>query len=327
MARIQRAEELGFDSVWTAETYGTDAITPLAFIGAHTKRIRLATGIAHLAARSPANMAMCAQTIEAMCGEGRMIIGIGVSGPQIVEGWHAQPWGRPNPRLRDYVTILKKILRRDGPVSHDGREIAVPYKGPGSSGLGKPLKSILHGNPSIPVLLGTGTPVNIRMTAEIADGWVAGNKWVPGREGYYRKLVEEGLARRSDGMTWEKFLLYGAVSVYLGDDVKALFARMKPHIALYVGGMGAKSMNFHKDNMINRGFSEAANRIQELFLSGRKEEAAAAVPDEFIDQGALVGPMERIRGRWQNWLDTGLTHIVINNSNDEVMEMMARVAL
>jgi F420-dependent oxidoreductase-like protein len=327
--RIRRAEELGYDSVWTAETYGCDAITPLAWIGAQTKRIRLGTGIAQLSARTPANLAMCAQTIDAMVGEGRMIVGIGVSGPQIVEGWYGQPWGKPNYRLRDYVAIMKKILKREGPVTHEGREISLPYPkdAPGSSGLGKPLKSILHGNPDIPILLGTGTPTNIRMTAEIADGWVSGNKWVPGREGYYRPIIEEGLKKRTDGKTWKDFTIYGSVAIHINHDVKAAMAALKPTIALYVGGMGAKQMNFHKDNMVNRGFGEAADRIQELFLAKRKDEAIAAVPDEFVDQGALIGPPERIRERWKLWADSGLTHIKIANADDEAMELMARIAL
>ena len=327
--RIKRAEELGYDSVWTAETYGADAITPLAWIGAQTKRIRLGTGIAQLSARTPANLAMCAQTIDAMVGEGRVIVGIGVSGPQIVEGWYGQPWGKPNYRLRDYVAIMKKILKREGPVSHEGREISLPYPkdAPGSSGLGKPLKSILHGNPNIPILLGTGTPTNIRMTAEIADGWVSGNKWVPGRQDYYRPIIEAGLAKRTDGKTWKDFIIYGSVGIHINSDVKAALAALKPMIALYVGGMGAKQMNFHKDNMVNRGFGDAANRIQELFLAKRKDEAVAAVPDEFVDQGALIGPPERIRERWKPWADCGLSHIKILNANDEAMELMARIAL
>ena len=329
MERIKRAEELGYDSVWTAETYGADAITPLAFIGAHTKRIRVGTAIAQLAARTPANLAMCAQTIDAMIGEGRVMIGIGVSGPQIVEGWYGQPWGKPNHRLRDYVAIMKKILKREGPVTHEGREISLPYPkdAPGSSGLGKPLKSILHGNANIPILLGTGTPTNIRMTAEIADGWVSGNKWVPGRQDYYRPIIEEGLAKRKDGKTWKDFVIYGSVGIHINQDVKAAFAALKPMIALYVGGMGAKQMNFHKDNMVNRGFGEAAERIQELFLAKKKDEAIAAVPDEFVDSGALIGPPERIRERWKLWADCGLSHIKITNADDEAMELMAKIAL
>jgi F420-dependent oxidoreductase-like protein len=326
---IQRAEQLGYDSVFTAEAYGSDAITPLAWIGAQTKRIRLGTAICQLAARTPANLAMSAQTIDAMCGEGRMILGVGVSGPQIVEGWYGQPWGKPNYRLRDYVAIMKKILKRDGPVSHEGREISLPYKGPGSSGLGKPLKSILHGNPDIPIMLGTFTDTNIRMTAEVADGWLGGSKWVAGSAEHFSKIVAEGLARRKDGKTLKDFQITCMTNVKITNNVKAAIASLKPHVALYVGGMGAKDKNFHKDQMIARGYADAANRIQELFLSGRKDEAAAAVPDEFIDEGALIGPQDRIRDRWRQIADTarfGLKTIVIGNPDNEVLELLAKVA-
>jgi len=321
--RILRAEQLGFDSVWTAETYSSDAITPLAFIGALTKRIRLGTSIAALAARTPANLAMCAQTIDAMAGEGRMMLGIGVSGPQIVEGWHGQPWGHPADRMRDYVAIIKKILKREGPVSHQGREISLPYPkdAPGSSGLGKPLKSILHGNPNIPVMLGTATKGNIRLAAEIADGWLSMHL-VPGSLKDYIPVLEEGFAKRTDGMTLKNFVIRGSVSVKVTDDVKKAIDAAKPHVALYVGGMGAKDKNFHKDAMIRRGFPEAAERIQELFMAGRKDEAAAAVPDDYIDDEGLLGPPDRIRERWGRWRDSGLTILSISTPNDEAVEVI-----
>jgi len=323
---VQRAEELGYDSVWTAETYGSDAITPLAYMGALTKRIKLATGIVQLAARTPANLAMCAQTIDAMAGEGRVILGIGVSGPQIVEGWYGQPWGKPNTRLRDYVAIIKKILKREGPVSHEGKEIQLPYRGPGSTGLGKPLKSILHGNAAIPVLLGTSTPTNIRMTAEIADGWMS-MSWGPNGMKQYRDLLNEGLARRQDGVKLSNFHIQGAVSVSITDDVRKAIDALKPGIALYVGGMGAKDKNFHKDNMAAAGFGDAANRIQELYLAGKKEEAAAAVPDEYVDSNQLVGPPERIKQRWHAWADSGANGITLSRASLEVVELMAKIAL
>ena len=321
MERILRAEQLGFDAVWAAETYSSDAITPLAYIGALTKKIRLGTSIAALAARTPANLAMCAQTIDAMVGKGRMMVGIGVSGPQIVEGWYGQPWGKPADRIRDYVAIMKKILKREGPVTHDGREISLPYKGPGSSGLGKPLKSILHGNPDIPIMLGTATPGNIRMTAEIADGWLSMHL-VPGSLKRWLPVLEEGFAKRSDGMTLKQFEIRGSVTVKITDDVKQAIASAKPHVALYVGGMGAKDKNFHKDAMIARGFPEAAERIQELFMAGRKEEAAAAVPDEYIDEEGIMGPPERVKERWARWRDSGLTMLSVNSPTDEVIEVV-----
>ncbi len=327
MDTVLLAEKLGFDLVTCAETYGSDAITPLAYIGALTKRIRLGTSIAILSARSPANLAMCAQTIDAMCGEGRMVVGLGTSGPQVAEGWYGQPWGRPNYRLRDYVAIMKKIWKRDGPVTHDGKEIQLPYPkdAPSSSGLGKPLKSILHGNASIPVYLGTDTELNIRMTAEVADGWLCMN-WVPGKtDADYRKLLAEGLAKRSDGKTLKDFGIQAPIDVQLTHDIKAALATAKPEIALYVGGMGAKGKNFHVDKMVKRGFADAAHRIQELYLSGRKEEAAQVVPDEYVDESGLYGPAERLAQRYREFADSGLTCMTVRKPSDEVMHVLGDI--
>jgi F420-dependent oxidoreductase-like protein len=326
MDTVLLAEKLGFDLVTCAETYGSDAITPLAYIGALTKRIRLGTSIAILSARSPANLAMCAQTIDAMCGEGRMVLGLGTSGPQVAEGWYGQPWGRPNYRLRDYVAIMKKIWKRDGPVTHDGKEIQLPYPkdAPGSSGLGKPLKSILHGNPDIPIFLGTATPVNIRMTAEVADGWMSMD-FLPGDLPFYRPLIEEGLAKRKDGLRFEQFPIWAHVHVNLNHDVKAAIDARRAHTALYVGGMGAKGKNFHNDRMVRHGYPEAAARIQELYLAGRKQEAEAAVPADYIDNGALLGPPERLRERLRRWQDSGLAGLRLTSLNEQSLEAFASV--
>jgi F420-dependent oxidoreductase-like protein len=323
--KIVKAEALGFDSVWTAEAYGSDALTPLAFIGAQTRKIRLATGIAQLAARSPANLAMAAQTLDQLAGEGRVVVGLGVSGPQIVEGWYGQPWGKPAERIRDYVTIMKKIWRREGPVSHDGAEIRLPYQGPGSSGLGKPLKSILHGNPNIPVLLGTATAGNIRLTGEIADGWTSMHV-TPASVGAKLKSLQEGIAKRTDGRTLKDFEIVANSSVVLTDDIKGALDKSRPMIALYVGGMGAKDKNFHKQAMIERGFAAEADRIQELFLAGRKEEATAAVPDEYLDEGAMIGPEARIKERFWRWREAGFTLLRIGNPDERTMEAIAKIA-
>ena len=323
--RILRAEELGFESVWCSETYGSDALSPLAYIAALTKTIRLGAGVAQLAARTPANMAMAAQTIDALAGGDRMIVGLGVSGPQIVEGWYGQPWGKPNARIRDYVAIMRKIFQREGPVSHDGPEISLPYRGPGSIGLGKPLKSILHGNPNIPILLGTATPGNIRMTAEIADGWLAMHLAPDSLKTRYLPILEEGLARRTDGKTLRDFEIRTSLSIQVTDDVRAALDGAKAGVALYVGGMGAKDKNFHKDVMVERGYAEAAERIQELYLAGRKDEAAAAVPDQYVDDEALIGPPERIEQRWKLWLDSGVTSIALAEASDEAVELMGRI--
>jgi F420-dependent oxidoreductase-like protein len=322
--KIIRAEELGYDSVWTAETYSTDAMTPLAFIAAHTKKIKLGTGIAAISARSPANAAMCAMTIDSLAGGGRMIVGLGTSGPQIVEGWHGQPWGKPNHRLRDYVAIMKKIFKREGNVAHDGKEYQLPYTGPGSSGLGKPLKSILHAM-DIPIVLGTDTPINVRMTAEVADGWLT-QHFVPGDMAHWQPILEEGIAKRTDGKKLKDLEIRGNAFVRINNDVQSALNAFKPGIALYTGGMGAKGKNFHKDAMIRHGYKDAAERIQELFLAGRKYEAAAAVPDDYVDNEALVGPPERIKERWKRWLDSGVTSMAILSPDDEAMELMAKIA-
>jgi F420-dependent oxidoreductase-like protein len=321
--RVQRAERLGFDSVWTAEIYGQDAITPLAFLAARTERIRLGTAVIQAAARTPAATALAMATVDQLAGGRRVIIGLGLSGPQIVEGWYGQPWGDPRERLRDYVTIMRKVLRREGPVSHDGKEIALPYRGPGSSGLGKPLKSVLHTDPNTPIYLGTGTPANVKLTAELADGWLPMG-YNPETKAVYRPWLEEGLARA--GRKWGDLAIQAGCQVNVTADVKAALDAQKPFTALYVGGMGAKTKNFHKEMMARRGYPEAAARIQELFLAGRREEAIAAVPDEYVDQGALIGPAGRIRERFRAWQELGVSGLTLHTEQDEALELMAKLA-
>jgi F420-dependent oxidoreductase-like protein len=325
IARILRAEALGYDSVWTAESYGSDAVTPLAYIAALTKRIRLGTGVIQLAARTPANAAMCAGTVDALAGGNRFIVGLGVSGPQIVEGWYGQPWGRPYYRIRDYVAIMRKIFQREAPVAHQGREISLPYNGPGSSDLGKPLRSILHMNPKLPIWLGAENEATVKLCAEICDGWLPLG-FIPGSMPRYRPWLEHGFRRAGGGKSLDSFEIYPMLPVIIDRDVKAALDRMKPDVALYVGGMGARSKNFHKDLMIQQGFPEAAERIQELYLAGRKEEATAAVPDELVDLRALVGPPARIRERYRAWGDSGATGALVRTSQDEAIELMAEVA-
>src|SRR5471032_1671925 len=322
---IQRAEELGYDSVWTAEAYGSDAITPLAFLAAKTSRIRLGTGIMQLAARTPANAAMSAASIDAMAGGGRFIAGLGVSGPQIVEGWYGQPWGRPYYRVKDYVAIMRKIFKREDPVTHEGREISLPYKGEGSAGLAKPLKSILHMNPAIPIYLATGSESTVKLTAEIADGWLPMG-FMPGAMAEYRPWLEEGFRRAGNGKGFHNFTIQGSVHVEVSDDVKAALQRLKPEVALYVGGMGHKTKNFHNDIMVRRGYGDAARRIQELYLGGAKDEAIAAVPDEWVDLKSLVGPPARIKQRYRAWEDSGADSLSVRSRQPEAIEVMAQAA-
>lgn len=321
---VQRAEQLGYDSVWTAEAYGSDAVTPLAFLAAKTNRIKLGTGIMQLAARTPANAAMSAATVDAMAGGGRFIAGIGVSGPQIVEGWYGQPWGRPYYRMKDYVAIMRKIFAREAPVTHEGREISLPYTGEGSSGLAKPLKSILHMN-QIPIYLATGSETTVKLTAEIADGWLPMG-FVPGAMEEYRPWLEEGFRRAGNGKGFHNFTIQASVHVEVENDVKAALQRLKPEVALYVGGMGHKTKNFHNDIMVRRGFGDAAQRIQELYLAKRKDEAIAAVPDEWVDLKSLVGPPARIKQRYRAWEDCGADSLSVRSRQPEAIEVMAEAA-
>jgi len=322
---VQRAEELGYDSVWSAEAYGSDAVTPLAFLAAVTKRIKLGTGIMQIGARTPANAAMCAGTVDALAGGGRFIAGLGVSGPQIIEGWYGTPWGRPYYRLKDYVQIMRKIFKREEGLTHEGREISLPYTGEGAAGVGKPLKSILHMNPDIPIYLATGNESTVKLTAEIADGWVPMG-FVPGAMAEYRPWLEEGFKRAGNGKSMANFEIQASVHVEIDNDVKSALARLKPEVALYVGGMGHKDKNFHKDQMVRRGFGDAADRIQELYLAHRKEEAIAAVPDEWVDLKSLVGPAARIKERYRTWLDTGATGLTVRSRQPDAIETMAEAA-
>src|SRR6266478_4535581 len=227
---VQKAEALGYDTVWTAEAYGSDAVTPLAYLAAKTSRIKLGTAIMQLAARTPANAAMSAATVDAMAGGGRFIAGIGVSGPQIVEGWYGQPWGRPYYRMRDYISIVRKIFERREPVVHDGKEIALPYTGPGAAGLGKPLKSILHMNPNIPIFLGVANEASVKLCAELCDGWLPLGL-VPGEFPHYRPWLEEGFRRGGGVRSLASFEIYAQLPVVIDRDVHKALARMKPDIA------------------------------------------------------------------------------------------------
>jgi F420-dependent oxidoreductase-like protein len=323
MDLIQRAEQLGFDSVWTAEAYGSDAVTPLAYIAAQTSRIRLGTGIMQLAGRTPAMCAMQAQTVDALAGGGRFIAGLGVSGPQIVEGWYGQTWAKPIARTRDYVAIMRKVFHREAPVAHDGTAIHLPYAGPDATGLGKPLRSILHPNPDLPIYLAAGGPANVALAAEVADGWIPMGL-SPANASAFRAALEQGAAR--SGRSLDTMAIQSSTTVHLTDDVAATIERMKPRIAMYVGGMGARDHNFHKDAMARRGYPDAADRIQELFLAGRREDAGAAVPDEYVDEGALIGSRERIAKRFVPWTECGITGLTIHTDRDDAVELMAELA-
>ncbi len=323
VARVQLAERLGYDSVWTAEAYGADALTPLAYLAASTTRIKLATGIVQISARTPAATAMAFATLEALAGPDRVIAGLGLSGPQIVEGWYGQPWARPIARTRDYVAIMRKVFRREAPVEHAGSAIVLPYAGPDATGLGKPLRSILHPNPSLPIYLAAGGPENVALAAEIADGWIPMGL-SPANASEFRTTLEKGAAR--SGRSLDTLAIHASTSVRLTDDVAGTIAAMKPRIALYVGGMGARDHNFHKNSMARRGYAETADRIQELFLAGRRDEATSVVPDEYVDEGALLGSPDRISQRFGAWAECGITGLTIHADQDAAIELMADLA-
>jgi F420-dependent oxidoreductase-like protein len=300
-------------------------MTPLAWIAAQTSRIRLGTSIAQLAGRPPSMCAMQAMTVDGLAGGGRMIVGLGVSGPQIVEGWYGQPWGRPYWRVRDYIEIMRKIFRREGPVSHHGREISLPYDGEGATGLGKPLRSIIRPTHDIPIYLGSGSESMLRLCGELCDG-VLPLRFVPRQMPRFKRPIEEGFQRAGNVKSWGGFAFEAVVSVIVAEDVKAALRTMKPDIALYVGGMGHPASNFHKRAMEQLGYAEAAARIEELFRAGRKREAADAVPDEFVDEQALVGSPNRIRQAYRAWAECGITALHIATSQAAAIELMTDIA-
>jgi F420-dependent oxidoreductase-like protein len=307
LERVLEAERLGYDSVWTAEAYGSDAVTPAAWIAARTTRIHVGTGIMQIAGRSPAMTAMTAMTLDGLSG-GRFRLGLGVSGPQVVEGWHGQRFGRPLAKTREYVEIVRAILRREKPVEFKGEYYQIPYAGPGASGLGKPLKSILHGRADLPIYLAAIGPRNVALTAEIADGWIP-VFFSPQRAALFREWLDGGF--RAAGGVKPGFDVMPMVTVVVGDDVDACRAKAKPKIALYVGGMGARGKNYYNDVARRYGYEEAARTIQDLYLGGRKGEAEAAVPDALVDEVALCGPRERIRDGLAAWRAAGVTTILV----------------
>ena len=310
---IQHAERAGFDSVWAGETWGEDAVTVLTWAAAHTQRIKLGTNIVQMQARSPALVANTMSALDFMSGQRGVMVGIGLSGPQVIEGWHGVRFGSPYYRTREYIEIMRKVWAREAPVEYQGREYQLPYKAEDSTGLGKPLRTILHPR-QLPVYVGAIGPKNIRTTAELADGWLI-TRFSPKQMHLYRPHLEEGFRRAGNGKSFKDFEIVTTSRVIFTDDVKAGLDSLKPFIALYVGGMGARTMNFHNQQARAYGYAEAAERIQELYLSGRRAEAIEAVPDELADEISLVGPRERIRQKLVEWEDAGATMINVGASH------------
>jgi F420-dependent oxidoreductase-like protein len=329
MALVLEAERLGFDSVWTSEAYGSDAVSTAAWMLAQTSKINVGTAIMQMAARTPTCAAMTAMTLTAMSG-GRFMLGIGPSGPRVVEGWYGAPYGRPLTRTREYISIIREILERKRPLEHDGDYYQIPYHGEGASGLGVPMKSILHGDPGLKIFTAAITPNGLRCAGEVADGvfpiWMN-----PERFDLLEPYLEEGFAKSGQSKSLADFEVAPLVSVVLGDDIAQCREVVKKHLALYIGGMGPRDKNFYARYATRMGYEAAARNIQDLYLSGRKVEAAAAVPDTLVDEVSLVGPADRIRDRLGAWKEAGrrghVASMLVGGASVEALRLLAEELL
>jgi F420-dependent oxidoreductase-like protein len=323
MDLIKEADKMGLHSVWAAEAYGSDAVTVVTWIAAQTEKINVGTAIMQMPARTPAMTAMTATTLDHLSG-GRFLLGIGASGPQVVEGWHGVPYGKPMKRTREYVEILHAIWEREKPLEHRGEHYQIPYNGAGASGLGKPLKSILHGR-RIPIYIAAVGPKSVAQTAEIADGWLP-IFYSPYRApGVYKDALETGFKKAGGGKGLHNFDVAAGPTVVVTDDVQAGLGFIKPVLALYIGGMGARGKNFYNELACRYGFDEAAKKIQDLYLDGKKAEATAAVPDQLADEVSLVGPKERIRDRLAAWRESPVTTMICGFGQPEALRLMAEL--
>jgi F420-dependent oxidoreductase-like protein len=320
LAWVQEAERLGFDSIWSSETYGSDALTPLAWWGSQTQRVKLGTTIIQMSARRPTATAMAAMTMDHLSG-GRFMLGLGVSGPQVVEGWYGEPFAKPLARTREYVGIVRDVVARRAPVGSDGEHYPLPLNGghAGTTGLGKPLKSILHPlRERIPTFLAAQGPKNIALAAEIGDGWLP-LYYSPYHDAeLYRPCLQEGFARR--GGAPADFEIAPSVPFVVDDDVERAADTLRPMYALYFGGMGARGVNFHQQVVIRMGYGDLAGKIQDLYLDGKKDEAAAAVPTSLIEQLALIGPADKIRHDLEAWRDSPVTTILVAGPQERLRQ-------
>ncbi len=317
----EEADRCGFHSVWTSEAYGSDAVSPLAWVGARTTNVKLGTAIMQMPARSPATTAATVATLDLLSG-GRVLLGLGTSGPQVAEGWHGQAWGKPLTRTREYVGIVRTILRREEPLEHHGAHYDIPYSGDDATGLGKPLKLIVHPpRADVPIYLAAIGPKNVALAAEIADGWLP-IFFSPERfADTHLPMLEEGFAKR--GGRPEGWDLAAHVPIVVADDVAAARDFLKPLLALYVGGMGAKGQNFYTRLAVRYGYEEAAATIQEHYLAGRKSDAIAAVPDALVDEVSLVGDRARIADRLAAFREAGVTTLVLQARQPEALQLVA----
>jgi F420-dependent oxidoreductase-like protein len=314
---VAEAQRLGFDSIWTAEAYGSDVLTPLAWWGAATERLRLGTAIMQMSARTPAAAAMAAMTMDHLSG-GRFVLGLGVSGPQVVEGWYGQRFAKPLARTREYVAIVRDIVARQGPVTADGPAYPLPF--PDGTGLGKPLKSTLHPvRERIPIFLGAEGPKNVALAGEICDGWLA-LFLSPHADRFYRDALTEGFGREGAVHDFASFEVAATVPLIVHDDVEAAADMLRPYYALYFGGMGAKGANFHNDVPRRMGFEAEAEKVQDLYLDGKKDEAAAALPTRLIEQLSLIGPADKIRDDLAAWRESLATTLLISGDASSVRQ-------
>ena len=325
---IQQAESMGYDSVWTAEAYGNDAVTSAAYVLAQTSKIRVGTAIMQMPARTPAMCAMTAMSLDQLSG-GRFIVGLGASGPQVVEGWHGVPYGKPVTRTKEYIQIMRKIFEREGPVEFDGQMYQMPNQSEGTTGLGKPLKSILAAT-DIPIYTASITPAGLRCAGEVADGvfpvWMDPNKYE-----VLGDSIEQGFEKAGAGKGLKDFDIAPFVTVAMNDDLDAAYDALRPWLALYIGGMGAKNKNFYHEYATRLGYGDAANQIQELYLSGKKPEAEALVPNELLDEVSLIGPRERIIERLGPWKEAGkrgeVGSMLLGVQDPVVLELLANEML
>ena len=329
MDYIREAEDLGYDSVWTAEAWGSDALTPAAWVLAQTSKIKVGTGIVQMPARTPASVAMACMTLDHLSG-GRFILGLGPSGPQVIEGWYGVPYGRPLTRLREYVEIIRKVLARREPLQHEGFHYQIPMNGEGTTGLGKPLKSVLHGDPNLKIVSAAISPPGVKAAAEIVDGFIP-IYMDPDRFEVFEPDINAGLEKAGGGKSMSDFMVLAYCQVRMNDDLEEARQPVRENLAFYIGGMGARDKNFYNDFAKRIGYVDAAVEIQDHFLSGRRKEAVDAVPDELVDRTALVGPKERIVERLQDWKkagDKGQVHtIVTRGASVEALRVLAENAL
>lgn len=329
MDMIREAEVLGYESAWTSEAYGSDSVTPAAWILAQTSRLKVGTAIMQMPARAPAMAAMTAMTLHHLSG-GRFMLGVGPSGPQVAEGWYGQAYGRPMERTREYIGIVRAILAREQPLVHHGSHYRIPYDGDDATGLGKPLKSILHGDPALKIYTGTISPAGIRTAAEIADGFFP--VWMsPERFDLFAPAIRDGLAAAGNGKSAGDFEVAPFVQISVGPDLDACREPLKRHLALYVGGMGSRDRNFYNRYVRRMGYEDAAVAIQDAFLDGRPGDAAAAVPDALVDEVALVGPPERIADRLAAWKESAargeITALLLGGATVDALRVVAEEVL